>query len=150
MTAPAASLDTDALDVDLVELEHLPDEFQEDARGFVISSWVQSYCDFRPPGMGRALYAARQRELALRLMDEHVCRVATLPGAPDCFVGWACSNPGGDALHYVYVKQGYRRAGVARRLVGSPKVCTHRPTTSHVRAWAERLGVVHDPYQLMR
>lgn len=73
------------------------------------------------------VHAPRLRALVAR--PGTTVLVANEPGAPENIVGWvAFSEP--DRLHFVYVRGGFRRGGVARRLLEAAKlsretVCTH-------------------------
>lgn len=138
---------SETIDVDVVPLDLLPEEIQEQARAFVIDSWVSSYKFFRAPRSDFATYKEGQRSLVLRLMAKADVKIATLPGAPDLFVGWVCRK--GEVLHYIYVKQNYRQLGVASKLIEGTKYVSHQPTHSHVRDWVSREAWVYDPYILI-
>jgi len=82
----------------------------------------------------------------LRRNDVLVAYVSTVPGVA---IGWACGKNA--VLHYVFVKQGYRRSGVATVLwqaLGCPKwgSCD---TYSGAKFAAAR-GIVCSPIFLMR
>lgn len=91
-------------------------------RSFVIDSWLRSY---RESAFARRIphdvYYSRFGHSGL--VEEIVDRagqvvVACLPEKPTFLYGWiACSQPGAaPLLHYLYVKQDFRPAGIAARL----------------------------------
>lgn len=73
------------------------------------------------------VHAPRLRALVAR-PDTRVI-VAHEPGQPDNLVGWVAFT-GPDRLHFVYVRGGFRRGGVARHLLEAAQLprettCTH-------------------------
>ena len=60
----------------------------------------------------------------LRSHDSTLFAVATPPRDGDFIVGWCCLGPG--LVHYCYVRESFRRAGVASMLIGDRHrvVCT--------------------------
>lgn len=98
----------------------------KDMAELVIPSWLQSYArslvaklmraDSRY-GMGRDLYWSSQRKRIETILSSQTTRVlvASISGIN---VGWACEDRRNNTLHYVYVKDNFRRQGVGRKLVG--------------------------------
>lgn len=85
-----------------------------DEQRFIASSWVASYAesDFARQ-LARADYFAGQN----RLVDAILARASVrVDERDDIIAGWACTE-GADVVHYVYVRQLYRREGVARGLL---------------------------------
>jgi GNAT superfamily N-acetyltransferase len=92
----------------------------------VLPSWLQSYsrslvakwcrADSRF-AVGREVYWSNQRkriESILATPTTHVI-VASISGIN---VGWACEDRRNNTLHYIYVKDNFRRQGIAKRLAG--------------------------------
>lgn len=136
------------VDCDIVELGNLPEEYQEGARRFVIASWVADYRRAAPKGLDGEVYKTRQRQLVQHILPRSKVLVATMPGAPDIFLGWSVKGPA--CVHYVYVKASWRRGGVATKLVGRPDFHTHTTVLTYAREWLTRLGSTYDPYLLMK
>ena len=100
---------------------------------FIIQSWVKSYwqgfvsfChEISPP-----IYNKNQRRVIENILTD--CKktslVAHVPEEPDVIIGWAVIEKrlGERLVHYVYVKEAFRKFGIAERLVGrEPFTYTH-------------------------
>lgn len=99
---------------------------REDERVFILDSWRRSYTIARAV---RGVPLPDYHDAMKRTVDSLLLRptvqlhVACAHGTPNVLVGWAAGERG-RVLHYVYVKQGYRRQGVASvlwRALGSPR-----------------------------
>lgn len=94
---------------------------REDDTGFVIGSWLESH--HRGSKLARRVrwadYRDPQRRICRRLLRRGVCVVACDPEAPDHLHGFALGERAGSrlVLHFVYVRQTRRRAGLASALV---------------------------------
>lgn len=113
--------------------------------GLIYSSWLRSYWNARPAALGGVSYAdyqSGQRARIDRLLAAHGARVACSPAAPDTIMGWACDD--GFVLHYLYVRQTYRRMGIAGQLRGMLPGATHMTDAFH-RCFP---GVTYTPYLL--
>lgn len=53
------------------------------------------------------------------MLQKSTVRIATNPDIPDQIFGWICID--GNRLHYVYVKNRFRRMGIAKKLLTTPK-----------------------------
>jgi GNAT superfamily N-acetyltransferase len=139
------------------ELRNLTDSERgnSEALNWVLNSWLQSN---RDNGMSFGhgaqfdVYWTMHERLAKRLARGGEVLLATMPDAPDVFVGWACFDAG--ALHYLYVKKNFRRGGVATKLleaIGPRSVITHAPAPQRewARQWLLRRGCVCSPYALI-
>lgn len=151
------------MDTRYTRLRDLPPEAERQARALILDSWVKGYYDFRLPmdlalirqaarddvmRVPPAVYKRYQRDLALRLLDEDEVIVATSPDDLHLFRGWVCRKV--DVLHYVWVKESWRRLGIASRLIDGCQTTTHHPTYRHVLRWLKALGIEYNPYLLMR
>lgn len=104
--------------------------------GFVKDSWWRSYRDSRKgDGVNPSLRWVRVRDFENgmdRLIDRLIlsadfavcCKDINL----DKIYGWGCASNG--VLHYVYVKEPFRRIGIGREIVAAlglkpPLVATH-------------------------
>jgi GNAT superfamily N-acetyltransferase len=122
---------------------------------FVYSSWLNSYEDSPfARGIRKSIYFDRQR----RLINSISARggkllVATHPEAPDAVLGWVCVEEP-DFVHYVFVKQAWRRMGVASLLLEQASArfkYTHRTAVGESFVLKRFPGAgVYDPYAAFR
>lgn len=113
-------------------------------RSFIIDMWLKS----RPRMFGRALdpraYWRGQNRLCNGLLDSCAALVACWTEDPDFIMGWAVTSS--SAVHYVWVREDYRRTGIATDLLKPylGKSCIYtQPPTVPIRipeGWA------YDPY----
>lgn len=140
-------------------------------QAFVYSSWLQSY---RSSAFARPIpthtYFDRHHAVLERILARPTTRivVATPEDAPAVILGWAVTEgllrgsardgaagpvlitptTSTPTLHYVYVKEQFRKLGIARQLVtrlGRRFAVTHR-TAVVEGAMRRRPDVVYDPY----
>jgi GNAT superfamily N-acetyltransferase len=111
-------------------------------RGYVLGTWLDAYraavCPWLPRG---ELRGALVHRLTKRIAGGLTVACDDLDA--DRIYGWACGTRG--LLHFVYVRDTRRRAGLARRLVldvcgGVPGACSM--LTPSVQMVAARHGVV--------
>lgn len=81
------------------------------------------------------------------LLEKFPPLVATLEDVPDEVVGWACREFERPVLHMVYVKQPYRRQGVARVLIHGVTEYSHR--TPAGEAILKKVGALYNPYAVL-
>jgi GNAT superfamily N-acetyltransferase len=84
--------------------------------GFIVHSWRRSRAPFVTYRQ-QICYRRGQDALIAALLERSVVRVAHEVGEPDTIVGWACGEPAGSLLHWVYVRRQRRRRGVANALI---------------------------------
>lgn len=96
----------------------------------VCKSWLNSFrtlpVEPDPYRYAKGIYFPRRRPIVEALLSRAHLTVACHPDDPDTIAGWACWEPGW--LHYVFVKDTFRRAGVASMLIlplGPKFSCTH-------------------------
>lgn len=95
------------------------------AMPFVLDSWVSSYLETAclQRGIDPALRMDANyvkfwlRRQVRSLLETSETVVAVMQDDPDTYVGWVCGIPGAKTVHYVYVKDAWRKGGVAARLV---------------------------------
>lgn len=86
--------------------------------GFVYKSWLGSYknhADVTPYSMYRKVY----QHYLDRIMRRGECAVilAVHPEHPEQIFGFVCTEKSSPTLHYIYVKEDYRRTGVGTDLL---------------------------------
>lgn len=95
------------------------------------SDWKRSHLASAWAGaVGREAYWPWQSEVVDRLLVDADVRVAVWSEDNYTIAGWSCSELP-RTLHYVYVLDEYRRAGIAKRLLAhleTPLLYTHRTT----------------------
>lgn len=86
----------------------------------VIDSWHKSHHSdpayaWIPPGVHGTIY----RAYVLHALETGIVKVsiAHIEGEPDAIIGWIATTTGFVQIHYVYVKQLYRRMRIATSLV---------------------------------
>ena len=117
-------------------------------RAFIASSWFESFR--KSTNVGSDVYRNGQGPLIDSLISKHRPVIAYTPAVPDEILGWICRDL--QAVHYVYVKQAYRRAGIATQLWQlAPENLTPRWYTHQTRpgkVLAEKFGARFNPYLL--
>jgi GNAT superfamily N-acetyltransferase len=139
--------------------------FREDDAGFVLSSWLKSYATsaWAKSVTDQALWDKR-RASTLYWNGHHALVSAILrrPGTlisvaaweedADVLAGWMCQERRHDAvlLHYLYVRERFRRNGIATELA---KALPERVLYTHRSRVVSRLPLpphwAFDPYVLM-
>jgi hypothetical protein len=96
---------------------------------YVVSSWVLSN---RQSAIARDIgagYCRRYRPIIRACLKDARLTVACSAEDSDTIIGWAVTGP--RVVHYVYVRHGCNRLGVARSLlkpyIGHETTYTHRP-----------------------
>jgi GNAT superfamily N-acetyltransferase len=121
----------------------------------VFSSWLRSM----PPArdVSRDVHFRGQHALieAILARPGALLRVACVPDDPEVILGWACvEHAPHDAsghpslVHFAYVKDAFRRRGIARALLAdvAPRCrYTHRPHSVDVHALHLAHVAVYDP-----
>ena len=98
----------------------------EDLSEFVIPSWLQSYSRslvaklMRADGRyssGREVYWSAQRKRLETILSTPGVKVM-VAAIGETNVGWCCEDRKNRVLHYIYVKDAFRKQGVAKMLAG--------------------------------
>jgi GNAT superfamily N-acetyltransferase len=131
---------------------------------FIMSSWLRSFktSHFAGP-IPNDIYWDTYRLAAERILSRPAARllVAVNPSERDPeheLYGWLAMEPGEPpVVHYVYVKQAFRRMGVARSLLraasinlSAPFVYTYRTRDVAAVIRHARLLARHDPHLVRR
>jgi hypothetical protein len=118
---------------------------------FVIGSWLSSYreSDFARP-IRSSIYFDSLARLIKGIIPRCFGVVAVAPSDESNILGWSAWT--GPLLHYLYVKEVYRRNGLGMILLGNAPdklFCTH--ITHAGRCLVEKTGrkVYYNPYQFM-
>lgn len=111
---------------------------------FIIATWLRSFraSRIRKPDMTDDIYWSPwgHRGLVIALMAAPQNRTVVVGEADgDVIHGWCCRSD--SALHYVYVREEVRRAGVCTMLLGDGRF----QSQSHVTGVGNRAGL-HYPY----
>lgn len=125
---------------------------------FILSGWKKSYrigdlC----AGVGNDRYYEAQHKIIAVLLQRATTLIACDAAAPDVDLGFVCAEvlPGAErVLHYVYVKDDFRRHGICNMLIAGldemepaeRTTCTHR--TRKGKALMQKRGWTYDPYVL--
>jgi hypothetical protein len=98
---------------------------------FIYSTWLRSYRTGSGLGLasGKHAYFLTYNQVIDHILDKDrtIIMVAAKPDEPDVIWGYMIAEP--RVLHYVFVKQGFRRFGIAKALYqnhfGERPVVTH-------------------------
>lgn len=127
---------------------------------FIKSSWVESFLDNGEgvKSLPGPLYFPRQRAWIDRQLKEKLPNwtVACNTGDENQILGWSLveelGGSSGLVIHYVYVKEPFRRRGLAKLLLGpyesAPVRHTHFNDTPPARKLAKLYGSKFDPFFL--
>ena len=100
---------------------------------FVMDSWLRSFGQGRTwvyRGVKGDRFYSGHRKVVDGLLKRSLTLAACLEEVPDAVLGWICVEKG--CLHYVYVKNKYRKKGVAKQLLRhAEKVLGHIDVCSH-------------------
>lgn len=118
---------------------------------WIINAWLRSGAAARPfPAQPAARYYNDHRELLLRLLGKHSATIAHVPGEAELYMGFVCGGVPPAPLHYIYVKEAWRKLGLATALLkdrGPER--THRSDKVWTEQWLERrLAIKWAPYRL--
>jgi GNAT superfamily N-acetyltransferase len=118
---------------------------------FVFSTWLKNFKESAQPHQGiQGYYTGQHRLIELLAARGASLVLACNREAPEQLLGWVCCE--GNTVHYLYVKQVFRRLGIGRKLLSEagirqPFCVTHwTPCVSLLRAKAE---FTFDPYLLI-
>lgn len=115
---------------------------------FIYATWLRSYRsdnDFAA-SMRSSIYFAFYRTVIDQLLMDSKVSVAYLSDDPDIIFGYCVSN--GEVLHYVYVKEAFRKLGIAHKLIGNVTSCTHK--THCVEKYLKNDSIQYNPLLLFR
>ncbi len=98
----------------------------------------------------KVFFPAYQAVLDRLLQKNNTCVVvACLASDPDCLLGFAVGEPTQRVLHYVFVKERWRRQGIAKKLLTDPKGFS---TVTHVTkigsSLVRKYGMEFNPFLL--
>lgn len=101
---------------------------------WIVSTWINSYRrEATRRGVDVDCYNAAQRRTIEGLLPNTLVVVACDPADPEQTFGWACVKE--DVVHYVFVKDAFRRSGIATDMLTfllpdwrqRERYCSHRP-----------------------
>lgn len=132
---------------------------REDDINFIYSSWLKSHRrSTYAQAMSADVYYDNHKKLLTHLLDRGQILVACNQDDEEQIFGWIVFEPLKETmiLHYVYVKDPYRRLGLANRLftqardfihdVGLPVLATHE--THKFPHLQESWNLIYNPYVL--
>jgi len=119
--------------------------YEPSDEGFVLKSWLKSYrtapANFR---LRDREYYEERMPLVKHLVDRGRVLLAVDVEDPDLAFGWVCYEK--NVLHYVYVKEAFRRLGIATELFehsinidgAEPVYLTHMHRKTPFATWIDR------------
>lgn len=123
---------------------------------FIFNSWLKSYrtSEMCKP-MTNEVYFAEQHRLIENLVTSCKVIIACNEQDPKHLYGWICAGDtdGIFTLHYIYIKQAFRKMGLAKMLL---EICGHDGSTMGIythhtlpmKFWAGRYILLYQPYVL--
>jgi len=107
-------------------------EGRETDKAFVMDAWRRSFEDAPAVrGADRVHFRSEMERTIGRLFRTATVRVACDPADEDTIVGFAVFT--GPELHYVYVKQAFRKMGIARQLLEGLGIKAYTFRSNHAR-----------------
>lgn len=125
------------------------DALQEDIN-FIYATWLRSYRSGSSIGRQarNTVYYREYNKVIDHLLNSSTIKVACLDDDPLIILGYAVFDR--DNIHYIFVKEAFRRLGIARRLVESslilPETCTH--TTFIADKIIDKFKIEFNPFKL--
>ena len=124
---------------------------------FILNSWLRSYWEASPfvRGVPKETFFHEHHALATQLLQTSRTLVAYPAAGPeDLIVGWACGETTREhtlLLHYVYVKEAFRRWGGAQTLVHGLTFDFNSQTVvaTHLTPRTEHGFIPYSPYVLL-
>lgn len=128
-------------------------EARPDETNLIYVTWLKSYAQSSfAKGMVQTVYEDRQRRLINEILKRNAkTLVAHAPEEPDAVLGWlVLEEPA--TVHYLFVKEHFRRLGVGTALVAAvPKKFRFTHRTFEAVPFIRRLaGALYDPYAAWR
>ena len=124
---------------------------------FITSSWLRSNRDgFMVRSVPNTVYYYKHHKILESLLPRGIVIVACNEEDPDQILGWCCAEVLDTALviHYIYIKQPFRRFGIASRMIALLKQTEQPPAimVTHsnpmVRPLIKERKWVYNPYLL--
>lgn len=118
---------------------------------FIYQTWLKSYKHDSAFGKSvrTSIFFPRYRTILDTLLAKADVLVACHPDNSDIILGYMVSEP--LVLHYAFVKESFRRLGVAKALYeasGMPLVLSHR--TEAIQGILDTHSLVYDPFILFK
>lgn len=118
---------------------------------FILSTWLKSYYEeLRRNGAKGVQYPKDDvffqghQDKIKDILKRAKCEICTAPDDDNQIIGWVVYDP--SSIHYCYVKQIYRKMGVAKALVS--RALTARSYSHHTKYTRFIIkGLQYDPYK---
>lgn len=125
-------------------------EMREGDVNFILSTWLKSYYESLkhygnkgcPHPKDDVFFQGHQKKIK-QILESGSCLICHAPDEENQIIGWIVYNQ--DAVHYCYVKNVYRKLGIAKALkakVSAPKKYSHHTKFSRYL----NQGLQYDPY----
>jgi len=123
-----------------------------DDMAFIVDSWVKSL-DARAIWsriIPESTFISYHRRAIFKVLERARVSVAVLPDEPTIILGWCCFDPPG-ILHYVLVKNEFRRRGIATALIAGLTVreYTGQPRSDQIIPKRLFPHAQYNPYRLL-
>ncbi len=125
---------------------------------FITSSWLKSNRHgYMVRSVPNNIYYYNHHKILEELLPRSVVLVACNAEDPDQILGWMCAEVVDTAMviHYVYVKQSFRKFGIAKRIVNLMKTTEDPPavmathSNPEVRDLLKEKNIIYNPYIML-
>jgi len=124
---------------------------RDDDYGFVLNSWLKSYYNTAiiKPHINRGIFFRNEAKIVNKLIREDSITIACNPEDDTHIFGYICYRVDPQVMHYVYMKQPFRRIGIAGGLLSSSlsgkdiDVTYHTPRLKRLNNWYK---FTYNPY----
>lgn len=130
---------------------------QEKDISFIFNSWLKSYRNsLFAKSISNTIYFSEHHKIIEKLAKTSEIIIACNPDDPDQIYGYICAEKIDDifTIHYIYVKQPFRKLGLANFMLsafdvdmGEPSIHTHQTKTAELLA--AKYNTVYHPYLLI-
>lgn len=101
---------------------------QEDDRAFIMATWLRGLYYGNPwfEEIEKDNFMSKYHNIITNILSKPttIIYMAVLESAPDTILGYSVTEP--KILHWVFVKEVWRRIGIAKRLIPETSdICTH-------------------------
>lgn len=111
---------------------------------FIRASWFTSYRGSHLKDMPFPIYEAGMPKQISRLLDRSFVLVAAFQDIPDEILGYAVIEK--TCVHWVYVKNAYRKQHIAQALLTGLEEYSLKPKTKSAKSMVEKLHLTFNPF----
>ena len=123
-------------------------EFRPDDLNFILGTWMESYFFYMPSRPPKNIYAREHSALIHKKLPICECLVACSEEDPTQILGYLITE--GELLHYIYVKELFRKLGIGSRLMEemyrNAVDVVHTHYTKPIKHFDRSYHLIYNPY----